>query len=72
MSAFLDTINIVSIAIILSVIIEMGKVTLLDWRTILIAVLSFIVTFYFKKLNTAFIILGGAVMGYLLTLVIDG
>ncbi len=72
MSAFLDTINIVSIAIILSVIIEMGRVTLLDWRTILIAILSFIVTFYFKKLNTAFIILGGAVMGYLLTLVIVG
>lgn len=69
MSAFLDTINIVSIAIILSVIVEMGRETLLDWRTILIAIVSFIVTFYFKKLNTAFIILGGGVTGYLLTLV---
>jgi chromate transporter len=65
-SAFLDTINIVSIAIILAVIIEMSTETLLDWRTILIAIISFAVTFYFKKLNTAFIILGGSVLGYLL------
>ena len=69
MSAFLDTINIVSIAIILSVIVELGRSTLLDWRTITIAIISFAVTFYFKKINTAFIILGGAVMGYALTMV---
>lgn len=69
MSAFLDTINIVSVAIILSVIIEMGREVIFDWRTILIAAISFIVTFYFKKLNTAFIILGGALLGYVLSLV---
>jgi len=69
MSAFLDTVNIVSIAIILSVIIELGKASLLDWRTILIAAISFVVTFSFKKLNTAFIILGGAVLGYVLSLI---
>jgi chromate transporter len=69
MSAFLDTVNIVSIAIILSVIVEIGRSTLLDWRTITIAIISFAVTFYFKKINTAFIILGGAVMGYVLTIV---
>ncbi|MBO9681645.1 MAG: hypothetical protein J7502_03045 [Flavisolibacter sp.] len=49
-SAFLNTVNIVSIAIILSVIVEIGRLTLLDWRSIAIAVISFIVTFYFKKL----------------------
>jgi chromate transporter len=69
MAAFLDTVNIAAIAIILSVIIEMGRETLTDWRTILIAVLSVIVTFYFKKLNTAFIVLGGAIMGYALSLI---
>jgi chromate transporter len=67
MSAFMDTVNIASVAIILSVIVEMGSATLLDWRTMLIAVLSFAVTFYYKKLNTAFIILGGAVLGYILS-----
>ena len=69
MSAFLDTVNVVSIAIILSVIIEIGRSTLLDWKTIVIAIISFIITFYFKKLNTAFIILGGALLGYTLALI---
>lgn len=67
MAAFLDTVNIASIAIILSVVMEMGRETLLDWRTIAIAVISFIVTFYFRKLNTAFIVFGGALLGYLLS-----
>lgn len=66
MSAFLDTVNITSIAIILAVVVEMGRETLLDWRTIVIAILSFAVTFYFKKLNTAFVVIGGAALGYLL------
>lgn len=67
MAAFLDTVNIVSVAIILSVAVEMGRDTLTDWRTILIAVLSFAVTFHFKKINTAFIVIGGAALGYLLS-----
>lgn len=66
MSAFLDTVNIASVAIIFAVAIEMGKETFLDWRTIVIAILGFVITFYFKKLNTAFIVLGGAAMGYAL------
>lgn len=66
MSAFLDTVNIASVAIIFAVAIEMGKETFLDWRTIVIAILGFVITFYFRKLNTAFIVLGGAAMGYAL------
>lgn len=69
MRAFLDTVNIVSIAIILSVAVEIGRMVLLDWRSMVIAVLSFIVTFYFTKLNIAFVILGGALLGYVLYLI---
>lgn len=69
MSSFLDTVNIVSVAIILSVLIEIGQVTLLDWRTIIIAVISFALTYTFRKLNTAFIIFGGAILGYFLSLI---
>ena len=68
-SVFLDTVNVVSIAIILSVIIEIAKITLLDWRTIIIAVTSFITLFCFKGLNTAYIIVGGASLGYFLTFI---
>ena len=67
MSHFLDAVNVTSVAIILAVVIEIGRDTLLDWRSILIAVVSFVVVFFNKNINTAFIILGGSILGYLLT-----
>jgi chromate transporter len=69
MSAFLDTVNISSIAIILSILIEMGRETLLDWRSITIAMISLAITASFKKINSAFIVIGGAILGYLLSLI---
>ena len=68
MSAFLDTVNIVSVAIILAVCLEMGRASITDWRTTLIAIAGFAVTMKFKKLNSAFVVIGGAVSGYLLSL----
>lgn len=67
MGIFLDSVNIISVAIILSVIIEIGVTTLVDWKTTLVAIISFIVLSFYKNLNTAFIILGGAAFGYVLT-----
>ena len=67
--AILDAINVGAVALIISVCVEMGKDTLTDWRTIIIAVASLIVVFVFKKMNSAFIVLGGALFGYLLTLI---
>ncbi|MGN6477566.1 MAG: chromate transporter, partial [Flavipsychrobacter sp.] len=68
MTAFLDTVNIVSVALILVTCINMGRHAIQDWRTITIAILSFATTIAFKKLNTAFVIIGGACLGYLLQL----
>jgi chromate transporter len=65
-STFLDAVNVASIAIIISICIEMGKETIVDWRTILIAILSIIITFNYRKINSAFIVLGGSLIGYLL------
>lgn len=67
-SAFLDAVNVASVAIIAAVCFEMGKETITDWRTILIAVLSMAIAFGYKKLNSAFVVLGGSLIGYLLTL----
>ena len=61
--------NVASIAIILSVCIAMGKETISDWRTIIIAVLSIGLSFGYKKINSAFIVAGGSILGYLLTLI---
>lgn len=68
-AVFLDAVNIAAVAVIIAVCVEMGKDTLTDWRTILIAVLSIIAVFIFKKMNSAFIVIGGALTGYLLTLI---
>lgn len=68
-AAFLDAVNIAAVAVIVAVCVEMGKDTLTDWRTILIAVLSIGAVFVFKKMNSAFIVIGGAFIGYILRLV---
>ena len=67
-AAFLDAVNIAAVAVIVAVCVEMGKETLTDWRTILIATLSIIAVFVFKKVNSAFIVIGGSLIGYFLSL----
>lgn len=66
-AAFLDAVNIAAVAVIVAVTVEMGKESLTDWRTVLIAVLSILAVFTLKKLNSAFVVIGGALLGYLLT-----
>ncbi|MEA4918312.1 chromate efflux transporter [Proteiniphilum sp.] len=66
-SAFLDAVNVASVAIIIAVCFAMGKETITDWRTILIAIVGLIITFRFTKINSAFIVLAGSVAGYLLS-----
>ncbi len=66
LSAFLDTVNIAAVGVIVAVCFEMAKDSLTDWRTFTIVVLSIIAVFGFKKLNSAFIVLGGAALGYIL------
>ncbi|MBF4469850.1 chromate efflux transporter [Flavobacterium sp. HJJ] len=68
-SVFLDAVNVASVAIITAVCFDMGKDTITDWRTILIAVLSISITFGYKKMNSVFVVLGGSIIGYLLTLI---
>lgn len=65
-SAFLDAVNVASVAIILAICIIMGKETITDWRTILIAVTSIAFTFGFRKVNSAFVVIGGAALGWLI------
>ncbi|MEL1240225.1 chromate efflux transporter [Flavobacterium flavipallidum] len=68
-SVFLDAVNVASVAIIISICIQMGAETITDWRTIVIAIVGIIIAFSFRKINSAFIVVGGAFLGYVLTLV---
>lgn len=66
LSAFLDSVNVVSVALILALCVEMGQAAIADWRTLTIALSGFVASLIFKKLNSAWIILGGSLLGYVL------
>ena len=68
-SIILDSVNVAAVALIIAVCIEMGKDSLTNWRTSLIAIISLILVFYFKKLNSAFIVLAASLIGYILTFI---
>lgn len=67
LSSFLDAVNVAAVAVILAVTYEIAKTSILDWRSAVIAVLSLLIVFGLKKLNSAYIVLGGALLGYALS-----
>lgn len=67
--AFLDAVNVASVAVIVAVCYTMGKEAVTDWRSLLIALVSLIVSFRFKTVNSAWVVLGGAATGYLLSFI---
>ncbi|HAC73335.1 MAG TPA: chromate transporter [Porphyromonadaceae bacterium] len=68
-SLFLDAVNVASVAIIAAICFIMGKETITDARTVVIAALSMAVVFRYRKVNSAFIVIGGSLAGYLLSLI---
>jgi chromate transporter len=65
MSAFLDAVNISAVGLMAAVVVRLSVVTLVDWRAILISVAALIGGMRFK-LNAAWLVLGGALTGWLL------
>jgi chromate transporter len=43
----------------------MGMSTFINWQSILIGALAFACILFFKKINSFWLILGGALMGYM-------
>jgi chromate transporter len=68
-AAFLNAVNVASIALIIMVCYQMGKDSINDWRTIFIAVISIAILLKFRTINSAFVVLGGSAAGYLLLLI---
>ena len=66
---FLDSINVAAVAIMLSVVITMSKQTLLDWQAALIAVVSVVLIFKFKKVSVMWVLIIGAILGYALAFI---
>ena len=66
---FLDSINVAAVAIMLAVLITMSKQTLVDWQATLIAVVSVVLIFGFKKVSVMWVLIIGAILGYALAFI---
>lgn len=68
-SGFLDAVNIGAVGIMIAVTFRLGEDILVDWKVWLIALLSIIISFSFNKVNAFWIVIGGALLGYFLSLI---
>lgn len=66
---FLDAVNISAVAIMVSIVIKMGEEILLDWKAVFVGLLSLLLVFGVKNLGTGWVILIGALTGYVLSFV---
>jgi chromate transporter len=63
--AFLDGVNATSLALMLVVTYQLGRAALVDITTILLALTSAVILFRFR-VNSAWLVLGGAIIGWFL------
>jgi len=63
--AFLDGVNVAALALMLVVTYQLGRTAILDLTTIALAVVSAVILFRWR-VNSAWLILGGAIVGLLL------
>ncbi len=67
--SFLDGVNVGAVSIMLAVSYRLVLHSIVDWKSILILLFGIFFTFGPKKLSSLFIVFGGMVLGYLLSLV---
>ena len=63
--AFLDGVNVAALALMSVVTYQLGRAALVDVTTIVLAVISAVILFRFR-VNSAWLVLGGAIIGLLL------
>jgi chromate transporter len=64
--AFLDGVNVGSLALMIVVTLELGRTALIDWLTVALALTSAILLIRFR-LNSAYLVLSGALIGLLVS-----
>jgi chromate transporter len=64
LGSLLDGVNVASLGLMAAVTLRLGQSAVVDWLTAVLAVLSAVLLFRFK-LNSAWLVLGGAVVGLL-------
>jgi chromate transporter len=64
LGALLDGVNVVSLALVVGVTVGLGRASLIDPLTIAIAALALVILLRFK-INSTWLVLGGALLGFL-------
>ena len=70
LSKFLDAVNVSALAVMFVVALKLGFEVIVpaagfSWRALLIALLSAVAFLTFKKINSAYVVFGGAALGYI-------
>jgi len=60
--AFLDGVNVASLALMAAVSYQLGRAAIVDWVTIVLAIASAVLLLRFR-INSAWLVLGGAILG---------
>lgn len=69
LSFFLDSVNVAALGVMIAVLILMTKESVVDWKALIIVVVSTFFTFSKIKLNAMWIILIGATLGYIMSII---
>ena len=69
--AFLDGVNVASLALMAAVSYQLGRSAIVDWLTIALAIASVVLLLRFR-INSAWLVLGGAILGIATRLVRGG
>ena len=68
-AAFLDAVNVAAVAVMLVVTLMLAKEVLLDWKSLIIASISFYIYFFQKKVSVVYLVLCGAILGWVLSFI---
>jgi len=67
-SKFLDAVNICAVGIMAAVAVQLSLASITNWKSALIAGLGILSVLLYKKINAVWIVLGGSLLGYGLSL----
>jgi chromate transporter len=65
---FLDSVNVAAVAIMVFVLAEMTLETVANWQNGVVAILGLLCVFGPKKISSVWIVLGGSILGFFLSL----
>jgi chromate transporter len=69
MGFFLDSVNVAAVAVMAAILVELSAEAIVEWRTLIIALLSYAWVFGFRKASPIWVVVIGSLLGYLLHLV---